>query len=213
MRMPLSAISVSLLGLVGCSTLDPNYSQYLQASQQIAVNHKPDPLFRMKACSGCVIELKGVDELVVNSPDANKVPQIQQVKDNEWVGVARATIQTLGAVGGTAVLAGGAVDIAREIKNAGTAGYPYVQAPISPQANISNSYNTQGDNSAVGGNATTSASGSGSSVGGSGSYVSPVSTASGDGSSTGGSGSYTSPTNTVNGSGSSATGSGNYTQP
>jgi hypothetical protein len=97
-------ISLALV-LSGCTALDSNYAKYIDAKSVVAAARasKPqEPIMRLKACSGCVIKLEGVEEFSVYAPIQGNVATsndgIEQKRDSEVTAVVKALAPVLGTV-------------------------------------------------------------------------------------------------------------------
>jgi hypothetical protein len=119
-------ILIILPFLAACAT-SSEYTAYLQAQQeanrQAAETQKP--LVRLTAQPGQ--QITGLQSLEVYTPTA--APVIQQQRPNEWAAVVQSGLGVVGTLGGVALGGKAAIGMAREIKEAGTAGYSFVQAP------------------------------------------------------------------------------------
>ena len=119
-------VSVLLLMLSGCSTMG-DYQAYLSAqgdaNRQALETQKP--LVRITAQPGQPIT--GLASLEVYTPTA--APIIQQARPNEWAGVLGQGLAITGTVMGIREAGKAAVGLADSVGRAGTAGYPFIQAP------------------------------------------------------------------------------------
>jgi hypothetical protein len=194
---------VFLIFVTGCATpaLDPNYEKYLATTEKIQSAQASRPqqaLVRIKAQPGVSIQLIGVDEFVVYSPEVAQSQSSSSVAT--YVAPTNPVVSVVDRLAGVAekaiipyAAAKALVGVARETRLAGTEGYQYVQAP---QANITN---TVAGNGVIG-------SGTYSNIGGDGvNGAGSLSSLSGTG--VLGSGTY----NTLNGTG--TTGAGSYAGP
>lgn len=120
-------LTISLLA--GCAVpVDPNYTNYLQVMAKAKAQEQP-PLVEMTCpAAGCV-----VSSFKVYAPPGGgqQVAQIAApvAHQDQWADVAKTLIGGAVQVGGYAMGAKAALGVANAVKDAGTAGYRYVQAP------------------------------------------------------------------------------------
>lgn len=116
-----------LLPFLAACASSPEYESYLkaqhEANRHAAENQKP--LVRLTAQPGQ--QITGLQSLEVYTPAA--APVIQQQRPNEWAAVVGQGLGVISSIGGLAVGGKAAIGLAREVRQAGTAGYPFVQAP------------------------------------------------------------------------------------
>jgi hypothetical protein len=131
------------LALTACAShqADPNYTAYIAAINAQQAAHAAEPR-RILVDIGCAKDATSCQPIKVYEPSGNAPtgPAIAmpQPQANEWAGVATTALGVIGNLGGYAFGAKAAVGIANSIRDAGTAGYKYVQAPaapVIPQAN------------------------------------------------------------------------------
>lgn len=123
--LTISAIALLLL-MSGCATSD--YGNYLkaqaEANKQAMTGQKP--LLELTAQPGQPIT--GLASLRVYAP--SQMPVIQQARPNEWAAVVERALGVAGTVGAIHVGGQALTNLAGEVRAAGTAGYAYVQAPV-----------------------------------------------------------------------------------
>ncbi len=124
--------------LAGCSSA-PEYNQYLQAQAEAtkqAMEYQK-PLLRLVAQPG--MPITGLQSLEVYTP--SQAPVIQQAKASEWAAVAQTGLGIIGTLGGIKLGGDAMVDMASQVRQAGTYGYSRMTQP-GPTYNYTNSYNT-----------------------------------------------------------------------
>ncbi|WP_374353734.1 hypothetical protein [Chitinimonas sp.] len=133
MRYLIAVVLLLVLTLTGCASHapDPNYAAYLAAQTKLA-SLEQKPLVEIKALPGQTIS--GLAGVTVYAPQGG-APASQiaapAAQADPWAGVASAALGVLGSVGSNAIMGKAAVGIAGALRDAGTAGYRYVQAPAS----------------------------------------------------------------------------------
>lgn len=153
---------LTILTLAGCSTAAEKQSATTafyaaQSAHETAQAVAVKPVFEMKGIAGQSIELKGVQSLTVwggNNASQQAAFQAAPVQQSEFSAGLREVRETvLGvmpyALGAAAIR--GVSSLGDNIQRGSTAGYPYVQAPLAPQANYSYGANS-GVNSGNSGN-------------------------------------------------------------
>jgi hypothetical protein len=120
--------------LSACASTD--YNTYVRAQQQAfseAVKAQK-PLVEIEAEPGQ--DIRGLRAVRIYTPV--QAPVVQQARPSEWAGVLGDGLKVVGTVLGIKYGVDAAVRLSDSAGRNAAAGYPYVQAPATPQANVTN---------------------------------------------------------------------------
>jgi hypothetical protein len=127
--------------LTGCANqqADPNYQAYLaavNAGQAAQATQQQKPLIDIKCLPNAPCSFASITVFAPPADTHSSQPQIAapQPQVSPWAGVATSALGLLGNVAGYAYGAKAAIGIADALRDAGTTGYKYVQAPVTPGA-------------------------------------------------------------------------------
>lgn len=136
-----SFILASLVVLAGCST-SGDYKEYItaqaEANQRAMDGQKP--LVKLVAQPGMAIT--GLHSLEVYTPI--QAPVVQQARPSEWAGVVQSGFSVLGMLGGIKLGGDALIGLSSQVRQAGTAGYQFMNAPgpsTTSNYTYTNSYN------------------------------------------------------------------------
>ena len=125
--------------LLSACAATPDYTNYIKAQTEAnrQAQESQKPLVRLVAQPGMAIT--GLQSVEVYAP--TQAPVIQQAKANEWAAVAQTGLGIIGTLGGIKLGGEAMVDMASQVRQAGTVGYSHINQ-AGPTYTYTNSYNT-----------------------------------------------------------------------